>query len=195
MNENPEDLRLDDDLDDDLEDELTDDTIHVGEDGKQVLCPGCQRDVTLDLTMTGFGGGYSIYRGVCPECGQKIRVEKKGDDLPAPSFQSPVFSIVHHHDGETQRFFYRVELNSACEMWYEIFDERGEDLDQLMGDIFASALPIIQLDSDLAEAYDNAFRTKPSVAAQSKVVMFTEKYRDRFRGSNITFGGFPHTRH
>lgn len=71
----------------------------------------------------------------------------------------------------------KVELNSATEMSFEVLI--AKNYESVLRQILSVVPSILNLDADLMEAYDDAFRTKPKQSDISNVKQFLQANRLR----------------
>lgn len=77
-----------------------------------------------------------------------------------------------------------VELSSANLIAFDLKYEQGKTI-QDIADVCAVAPHMMALDSDLAEAYDDAFRTQPKQADTLAVYRFLQKYKARIDPADL----------
>jgi len=84
-----------------------------------------------------------------------------------------------------------VTIAAATEMTFEIVLTAGIDYSALIADLCAIAPVMQRYDSDLAEGYDNAFRTQPNKQDGRLIRLFLMKYRTRIKNASVGIEGFP----
>ena len=71
-----------------------------------------------------------------------------------------------------------VEIAAASQIAFDV-DFDGLDYMQVIEDVCTIAPHMMNLDADLAEAYDDAFRTKPRADDRTAVRRFLKQYAGR----------------
>jgi hypothetical protein len=93
-----------------------------------------------------------------------------------------IFSIEHD---ENEHQLLHVILISATQMSFDI-SFAGRDFRDVIRDICGVAPSIMQVDSDLAEAFDDAFRTQPNPIQVYRINKFVNKYRDALSNVDLS---------
>jgi hypothetical protein len=79
-----------------------------------------------------------------------------------------------------------VTLVAATQMEFSI-SHAGKDYEEVIKDICAVAPSMMSYDSDLMEAFDDAFRTQPKQLDKINIYKFIKKYDDALSDLDIDF--------
>jgi hypothetical protein len=91
---------------------------------------------------------------------------------------------ISHDDQKSQTL--HVVLVAATQMEFDI-SFVGKDFSEVIKDISNVAPAMMSYDSDLMEAFDDAFRTQPKMADKAIIANFMKKYRGVMSNVNIDF--------
>lgn len=94
-----------------------------------------------------------------------------------------VFEIAH--DEEKPQILH-VTLVAATQMEFDI-SFAGKDYEHVILDICHVAPSMMRYDSDLMEAFDDAFRTQPSPIHKAQIANFLKKYRPAMSNIDVDF--------
>jgi hypothetical protein len=89
-------------------------------------------------------------------------------------------------DDDEKSQLLHVTLVAATQMEFDI-SFAGKDYEEVIRDICFLAPSLMRYDSDLMEAFDDAFRTKPNTYDAMRIAKFKDKYRDALSGLDIDF--------
>jgi hypothetical protein len=79
-----------------------------------------------------------------------------------------------------------VTLVAATQMEFDV-SFAGKDYEEVIKDICAVAPSMMSYDSDLMEAFDDAFRTQPKQLDKINIYRFMKKYNEALTGIDIDF--------
>jgi hypothetical protein len=96
-----------------------------------------------------------------------------------------VFQIVHRGTDRVH-----VEIVAANKMTFDVLIAGHQDYGTLIADICEIAPLMMRYDTDMAEAFDDGFRTEPQASDRHKINFFVRKYRDRIKNAHVGFGEF-----
>lgn len=94
-----------------------------------------------------------------------------------------VFEIAHDEDKPQ---ILHVTLVAATQMEFDI-SFAGKDYEEVIRDICNVAPSLMSYDSDLMEAFDDAFRTQPKQLDKINIHKFIKKYDGALSGLDIDF--------
>lgn len=111
-------------------------------------------------------------------------MEKAANDLAAMEVRANgnIFSISISDKPQTLH----VELVAATQMEFDISFAR-KDFSQVILDICRVAPAMMSYDSDLMEAFDDAFRTHPKQIDKTQIAIFLKTYRGAMSNIDIDF--------
>ncbi len=79
-----------------------------------------------------------------------------------------------------------VTLVAATQMEFDI-SFAGKDYEEMIRDVCFLAPSLMRYDSDLMEAFDDAFRTQPNTYDAMRIKKFMDKYQGAVTGLDIDF--------
>lgn len=94
-----------------------------------------------------------------------------------------IFSIIHD---EQDPHVLHVQLVAATEMSFDI-STADRDFSEIIRDVCYIAPSLMRYDSDLMEAYDDAFRTEPRKLDAMRIGKFMQKYSSALSNVDIDF--------
>lgn len=119
--------------------------------------------------------------------GETELMEQAANDLLAMDSQMttkyPIFEITHNN---LHPALLHVTLVAATQMEFDV-SFAGRDYADVIRDICDVAPSMMRYDSDLMEAFDDAFRTEPKQIDRIKIYGFIKKYRGALSGLDIDF--------
>jgi hypothetical protein len=108
-----------------------------------------------------------------------MEIYRKGFEMA----KHPIFEIAGD-DQKPQTL--HVTLVAATQMEFDI-SFAGRDYEEVIKDILNVAPSMMSYDSDLMEAFDDAFRTQPKQIDKINIYRFIKKYNDVLTGVDIDF--------